>query len=68
MVDIADYIKGVTDMIELSNQFERTITKEVADACIKIGNLDCRLSEEEYERLLKRVLLRRADWESTIGV
>ena len=33
----------------------RVITQEVADACIKIGNLGYRLSDDDYERLEKRL-------------
>lgn len=37
------------------NGNNRVITQEVAEACIKIGNLGYRLSDEDYERLEKRL-------------
>ena len=33
----------------------RVIAQEIADACIKIGNLGCRLSDDDYERLEQRL-------------
>ena len=50
-----DYLQGVIDMIEASNRFDKIITQEVADACIKIGNLGYRLSDDDYERLEQRL-------------
>ena len=50
-----DYLQGVIDMIEVSNRFDKMITQEIAEACIKIGNLGYRLSDEDYERLEKRL-------------
>ena len=37
------------------NSNNRVITQEVADACIKIGNLGYRLTDDDYERLEKRL-------------
>ena len=37
------------------NDNNRVITQEIAEACIKIGNLGYRLSDEDYERLEKRL-------------
>ena len=33
----------------------RVITQEVADACIKIGNLGYRLSDDDYKMLEERL-------------
>lgn len=33
----------------------RVITQEIADACIKIGNLGYRLSYDDYKRLEQRL-------------
>ena len=40
---------------EQMNSNNRVITQGIADACIKIGNLGYRLSDEDYERLEKRL-------------
>ena len=48
------YLEGVIDMIEVTNQFEKKVTEEVAAACVKIGNCGYRLTEEDYERLKDR--------------
>ena len=37
------------------NSNNRVITQEIADACIKIGNLGCRLTDDDYERLEQRL-------------
>lgn len=37
------------------NSNNRVITQEIADACIKIGNLGYRLSDDDYERLEERL-------------
>lgn len=37
------------------NSNNRVITQEIADACIKIGNLGYRLTDNDYERLEQRL-------------
>ena len=37
------------------NSNNRVITQEIVDACIKIGNLGYRLSDDDYERLEERL-------------
>ena len=37
------------------NSNNRVITQEIVDACIKIGNLGYRLTDDDYERLEQRL-------------
>lgn len=50
-----DYLQGIIDMIEVSDRFDKIITQEVADACVKIGNLGYRLTDDDYKRLEQRL-------------
>lgn len=40
---------------ECMDSSNRVITKEITDACVKIGNLGYRLTDDDYERLEQRL-------------